>query len=45
MLGLGHVNITTAGGTAKISYLEIDEAERIADHLNELVGTILRERE
>jgi membrane protein YdbS with pleckstrin-like domain len=45
MLGLGHVNITTAGGTAKISYLEIDEAERIADRLNELVGTILRERE
>jgi membrane protein YdbS with pleckstrin-like domain len=45
MLGLGHVNITTAGGTATISYLEIDEAEKIADRLNRLVGTILRERE
>ncbi len=45
MLGLGHVNITTAGGTATIRYLEIDEAEKIADRLNELVGTMLRDRE
>ncbi|MDW5563349.1 MAG: PH domain-containing protein [Methanomassiliicoccus sp.] len=45
MFGLGHVSITTAGGTAKIRYLEIDEAEKIADRLNELVGTMLRERE
>ena len=45
MLGLGHVIITTAGGTATISYLEIVEAEKIADLLNKLVGTMLRDRE
>jgi len=45
MLGLGHVNITTAGGIATISYLEIDEAEKIAERLNKLVSTMLRERE
>lgn len=44
MLGLGRVNITTAGGVATISYLEIDEAEKVADRLNRLVGTMLRER-
>ncbi len=44
MLGLGRVNITTAGGVATISYLEIDEAEKVADRLNRLVGTLLRDR-
>lgn len=45
MLGLGHVNITTAGGTATVSYLEIEEAERMAERLNNLVGKMLRDRE
>ncbi len=45
MLGLGHVNITTAGGTATVSYLEIEEAEKMAERLNKLVGKMLRDRE
>lgn len=45
MLGLGQVNITTAGGTASLSYLEIAKAESIADRLNALVGAMLRSRE
>ena len=44
MLGLGRVNITTAGGVATISYLELDEAEKVADRLNRLVGAMLRDR-
>lgn len=45
MLGLGQVNITTAGGTASLSYLEIEKAESIAERLNTLVGAMLRGRE
>jgi uncharacterized protein len=45
MLGLGHVNVTTAGGTATISYLVIEEAEKMAERLNKLVGTMIRDRE
>ncbi len=45
MFGLGHVNITTAGGIATISYLEVPEAERVAERLNELVGNMIRGRE
>lgn len=45
MLGLANVNITTAGGTATISYLEIDEAEKIVERLTELINSMLRDRE
>jgi membrane protein YdbS with pleckstrin-like domain len=45
MLGLANVNITTAGGVATISYLELDEAEKIAERLNDLINRMLRDRE
>ena len=45
MLGLANVNITTAGGVATISYLEIDEAEKIVERLTELINSMLRGRE
>lgn len=45
MLGLANVNITTAGGVATISYLEIDEAEKIVERLTELINSMLRDRE
>lgn len=44
ILGLADVTITTAGGEADIRYLEIDEAETVADRLNNLIGRMLRER-
>lgn len=44
ILGLADVTITTAGGEATIRYLEIDEAEKVADRLNNLIGRMLRER-
>ena len=40
--GLADVSITTAGGVAKIEYLETEEAERIADELNAIVDTIVK---
>ena len=40
--GLADVSITTAGGVAKIEYLETDEAERIADELNAIVDSIVK---
>ncbi|MCQ2085767.1 MAG: PH domain-containing protein [archaeon] len=42
MFGLADVHITTAGGTASIDYLEKEEADRIADELNMIVGNIVR---
>jgi hypothetical protein len=45
MLGLANVNITTAGGVATISYLEVDEAEKIVERLTELINSMLRDRE
>lgn len=42
---LADVTITTAGGIAKIQYLEIPVAEKIADSLNEYITEILRNRE
>jgi membrane protein YdbS with pleckstrin-like domain len=45
LLGLANVTVTTAGGTAAIRYLEVGEAERIADILNRLVGAMIRGRE
>ncbi|PKL62773.1 MAG: hypothetical protein CVV31_04245 [Methanomicrobiales archaeon HGW-Methanomicrobiales-2] len=44
MLGLADVTITTAGGVATLSYLDIEEAERVADMLDGLVGRMLKER-
>lgn len=44
LLGLADVTITTAGGEASIRYLEVDEAETVADRLNNLIGRMLRER-
>ncbi|HQD26162.1 MULTISPECIES: PH domain-containing protein [Methanoculleus] len=44
ILGLAEVTITTAGGVATLSYLEVEEAERVAELLNSLVGRMLRER-
>ena len=45
LFGLANVAITTAGGVASIEYLELQEAEGIADKLNEKVIRILKERE
>ena len=42
MFGLADVNVTTAGGTSDIRYLDLDEAERIADELNAIVDSIVR---
>ena len=39
---LADVSITTAGGIARIQYLENEEAERIADELNQVVDAIVR---
>jgi uncharacterized protein len=44
MYGLADVTITTAGGIAVIQYLELDEAEKIADHLNTVVNRVVGER-
>jgi len=44
MLGLADVTITTAGGDATLNYLEIQEAEKVADLLNDLIGRMLRDR-
>ncbi|MFA5312205.1 MAG: PH domain-containing protein [Methanomassiliicoccales archaeon] len=45
MFGLANVTITTAGGISSIEYLELSEAESIADRLNEKIVSILKERE
>ena len=42
MDGLADVSITSAGGVAKIEYLETGEAERIADELNAIVDAIVK---
>ena len=42
LFDLADVRITTAGGTADIEYLEREEAEKIADELNETVDRIVR---
>ena len=44
MLGLANVTVTTAGGTANIRFLEISEAERIAEELNRLINKIIEDR-
>jgi Uncharacterized conserved protein len=42
MLGLANVDVTTAGGVARIEYLELEQAEEIAKHLNSLVNKIVK---
>lgn len=44
MLGLANVTVTTAGGTATIRFLEIPEAERIAEELNSMINRIIGDR-
>lgn len=44
-LGLADVVITTAGGSAVIEYLEKQVADSIAEHLNEIINKIVRDRE
>lgn len=44
ILGLAEVTITTAGGVATLNYLEVEEAERVAELLNSLVGRMIKER-
>jgi uncharacterized protein len=44
IFGLANVTITTAGGTSSIEYLELGEAESIADKLNRKIVSILKER-
>ena len=44
MLDLANVTVTTAGGTADIKFLEISEAERIAEELNKLINKIIEDR-
>ncbi len=43
--GLANVNITTAGGTATLEYLDESTAESIAAKLNEYVVKLLKERD
>lgn len=42
--GLANVNVTTAGGNAKIKFLESAVAESIVDGLNEVINKIVRDR-
>lgn len=44
MFGLADVIITTAGGVAKIQYLEEDIAEEIVNNLNNTVVALLKDR-
>ena len=42
---LADVTITTAGGIAKIQFLDLQVAEKTADNLNDYITEILRKRE
>ncbi|MDR1690881.1 MAG: PH domain-containing protein [Candidatus Methanoplasma sp.] len=44
MLGLADVDVTTAGGIAKIQFLDIPVANSIAEDLNRYINDIVRER-
>lgn len=44
MFGLADVIITTAGGVAKIQFLEEDVAEEIVNNLNDTVVALLKDR-
>ncbi|HKM13557.1 MAG TPA: PH domain-containing protein [Candidatus Methanomethylophilaceae archaeon] len=45
LLNLADVTITTAGGIAKIQFLDLQVAEKTADNLNDYITEILRKRE
>ena len=45
MFGLANVNMTTAGGVAKLEYLDEATAESIASKLNESVVKLLKDRD
>ena len=45
IFGLADVNITTAGGTAVLEYLDIETAESVASKLNECVVSLLKDRD
>ncbi|MCL2608148.1 MAG: PH domain-containing protein [Methanomassiliicoccaceae archaeon] len=40
--GLAEVQVTTAGGVAKIQYQKLDEAEEVAERLNALINRMVR---
>lgn len=44
IFGLANVNVTTAGGVAKIKFLENEVAESVVDGLNEVINKIVRDR-
>lgn len=43
-LGLADIEVTTAGGTVTIEFLDNDEAERIAETLNEFIRSMIKDR-
>lgn len=45
LFGLANVYVTTAGGVAKIKFLEGAVAESIVDGLNEVINKIVRDRD
>ena len=44
IFGLANVSVTTAGGVAKIKFLENDVAESVVNGLNETINNIVRDR-
>lgn len=44
MLGLANVDVTTAGGVARIQFLDIPVANNIAEELNRYINEIVRDR-
>ncbi|MDR3074738.1 MAG: PH domain-containing protein [Candidatus Methanoplasma sp.] len=44
MLGLADVDVTTAGGVARIQFLDVPVANNIAEELNRYINNIVRER-
>ncbi|MDR1405488.1 MAG: PH domain-containing protein [Candidatus Methanoplasma sp.] len=44
ILGLADVDVTTAGGVAKIQFLDISVANSIAEELNDYINGIIRDR-
>ena len=43
LLKLANVTVTTAGGIAKIQFLDLPVAENIAEELNKFINTIVRD--
>ncbi len=44
MLGLANVDVTTAGGVARIQFLDVPIANSIAEELNDYINNIVRDR-